>query len=249
MTEKPGGCPEAWDETDSEIFSALGRYVVPERELQIRIICDMIASVRGACHIVELCSGEGLLSRALLERFPEALVHCFDGSATMLAATRRATEPYADRVETREFDLAERAWRRFDWPLHAVVSSLAIHHLDGPAKRALYRDMAQALAPGGALVVADLVAPAEEMGKRLAVDIWDQEVRRQAMAIDGHLAAFERFQETRWNLFSDPDPDPVDRPSPLLDQLLWMRQAGLVAVDVYWMKAGHAVFGGKKPGP
>lgn len=249
MTQEPGVCPEAWDEADSEIFAALGRYVVPERELQIRTVCDMIAPLREACHIVELCCGEGLLSRALLERFPQAAVHCFDGSDAMLTATRRATEPFADRVEVRRFDLADRAWRRFDWPAHAVVSSLAIHHLDGPAKQALYRDMARALTPGGALVIADLVAPAEDLGKRLAADVWDEEVRRRAMAIDGHLAAFERFRETRWNLFSDPDPDPLDQPSPLLDQLLWLRQAGLAAVDVYWMKAGHAVFGGKKPGP
>ncbi len=249
MSEAPKDRPEAWSEADSETFSALGRYVVPERELQIRSICEMIAPLPGASHIVELCSGEGLLSRALLERFPEAVVHCFDGSPAMLAATRRATEAYADRVEIGSFDLAAQDWRRFDWPLQAVVSSLAIHHLDAAAKRALYGAMVQALAPGGALVVADLVAPAEALGERLAAGVWDDEVRRQSLAIDGDLGAFRRFQETHWNLFSDPDPDPLDQPSPLLDQLLWLCEAGLTAVDVYWMKAGHAVFGGKRPGP
>jgi hypothetical protein len=39
------------------------------------------------------------------------------------------------------------------------VSALAIHHLDGPAKADLYRRAAEALAPGGRLVVADLVVP------------------------------------------------------------------------------------------
>lgn len=32
-----------------------------------------------------------------------------------------------------------------------------------------------------------------------------------------------------------------------LDQLQWLGEAGLVKVDVYWMKAGHAIFGGRKP--
>jgi hypothetical protein len=47
--------------------------------------------------------------------------------------------------------------------------------------------------------------------------------------------------------FIDPEPDPVDMPSRLFDQLVWLRDADLTAVDVYWMKAGHALFGGRKP--
>lgn len=41
-------------------------------------------------------------------------------------------------------------------------------------------------------------------------------------------------------------PDPVDKPSRLMDQLLWLEQAGWRDVDVYWMRAGHAMFGGRK---
>jgi hypothetical protein len=36
--------------------------------------------------------------------------------------------------------------------------------------------------------------------------------------------------------------------SRLFDQLVWLRDAGLMAVDAYWMKAGHAIFGGRKQG-
>jgi tRNA (cmo5U34)-methyltransferase len=43
-------------------------------------------------------------------------------------------------------------------------------------------------------------------------------------------------------------PDPEDRPSPLFAQLCWLREAGFEAVDVYWMFAGHAVFGASRPG-
>jgi hypothetical protein len=32
----------------------------------------------------------------------------------------------------------------------------------------------------------------------------------------------------------------------LLDQLKWLEGAGFVDVDVYWMRAGHAIFGGRK---
>lgn len=249
MTQEQGAA-DGWSEADSATFIDYGRYYVPERELQIATICGLVPSAvgSGATHIVELCSGEGLLSRALLETHPEAAVHAYDGSPSMLEATRRCAGAMSDRLTTHAFDLAAGDWRHFDWPLQAVVSSLAVHHLDGPQKRLLYADMASALAPGGVLVIADLVAPAGALAVKLAADTWDEEVRRRALALDGDLKAFARFQDDNWNFFSDPAPDPIDKPSALYDQLCWLAEAGLEEVDVYWMKAGHAVFGGRKPG-
>src|SRR4051795_1600280 len=143
----------AWSEDDSRNFLDLGRFFVPDREAQIAAILDVIPDP-GDGLLVDLCCGEGLLSRALLERFPRARVLAMDLSPTMLAkarATCAAISGGAGRFDTRPFDLADRSWRAFPEPVRAFVSSLAIHHLDGPAKRQLYRDLAAALAPGGAL--------------------------------------------------------------------------------------------------
>lgn len=247
MTKGQPGRAETWTEAASKEFLDYGRYFVPERELQIATICDLIPPPAGPCHIVELCSGEGLLSRAVLERFPAAHVHAFDGSPRMLARTRKVAGEHGERLETAHFDLANGAWRTFPWPVHAVVSMLAIHHLDGPQKRALFADMARALEPGGAFIIADLVAPTSDLAKRLAAKTWDDEVRRRAFELDQDLKAFERFCTDRWNYYSDPEPDPIDKPSTLLEQLAWLGRAGFTAVDVYWMKAGHAILGGRKP--
>jgi tRNA (cmo5U34)-methyltransferase len=78
---------------------------------------------------------------------------------------------------------------------------------------------------------------------------WDRAVRERALALDGDLAAFEHFQRIGWNSFQDPEPDPVDKPDTLFDQLKWLEAAGLEEVDVFWMRAGHVVFGGTKPAP
>jgi tRNA (cmo5U34)-methyltransferase len=86
-----------------------------------------------------------------------------------------------------------------------------------------------------------------ELGVALAARAWDDEARRRSLEIDGHLKAFETFQSDGWNFYSDPDPDPIDQPSPLFDQLTWLAEAGFEAVDVHWMKAGHALYGGRKP--
>ncbi|MEM7223149.1 MAG: class I SAM-dependent methyltransferase [Pseudomonadota bacterium] len=236
----------SWSEADSEYFLDEGKYFVPERELQIEIICGLIPPHDGRPLLVELCCGEGLLTRALLEHFPTGRVHAFDGSPTMLESTRKTAGELADRLETRLFDLKAADWQaRADAP-HAVVSSLAVHHLDGGEKQALFRGLHAMLAPGGVFVLADLIAPASARGQDIAARTWDRAVEERARALDGNLAAFRRFQETQWNLYSDPDPDPVDKPSSLLDQMKWLEAAGFTGVDVHWMKGGHAIFSALK---
>ncbi|MFQ5958975.1 MAG: methyltransferase domain-containing protein [Alphaproteobacteria bacterium] len=158
------GPGEAWSEDDSAGFLDHGRYFVPERETQIATICAAVPATAEPVHLVELCCGGGLLSRALLERLPNAALHAFDGSPAMLKAAGRRCAAFGDRFAARAFDLAARDWRAFPWPLHAALSSLAIHHLDGPQKRRLFKDIAAALAPGGVLAIADIVEPATAAG-------------------------------------------------------------------------------------
>jgi len=232
-----------WDETDSREFIDVGRFFVPDREEQIAAILAMIPEP-GDGLLVDLCCGEGLLSRALLERFRRARVLALDLSPAMLEQARAACAEFAERFETRLFDLADRSWRSFAEPVRAFASSLAVHHLDGEGKRRLFRDLAAALAPEGVLVIADLVLPATPAAQELAAKTWDEAVQRRALELAGDLRPYEKFREERWNFYADPEPDPIDQPSLLLDQLRWLEEAGLAGVDVFWMKAGHAVFGG-----
>lgn len=237
---------ETWDEDNSRTFLDYGRYFVPERERQIGIIGELIPPPPDGALLVELCPGEGLLSRALLERFPGCRVLALDGSAEMRARTRATCAAHGDRLTVAAFDLAARDWRGFAEPPHAVVSSLAVHHLDGAQKRALFRDLAAALAPGGVLVIADLVRPPDDRGLAVAAQQWDEAVRARALALDGTLGAFAAFRRLGWNYFRNPDGEPIDKPSSLAEQLAWLAEAGFVAVDCHWLLAGHAIFGGRK---
>jgi trans-aconitate methyltransferase len=239
--------PWGWGETDSREFIDHGRFFVPDREEQIATIVGMIPDP-GDGLLVDLCCGEGLLSRALLERFPRARLLALDLSPAMLEQARATCAGYAARFETRPFDLADRSWRSFAEPVRAFVSSLAVHHLDGEGKRRLFRDLAAALAPEGVVLIADLVRPATSAAQALAARAWDESVRRRALELAGDLRPWEKFRDERWNFYADPAPDPIDQPSPLLDQLRWLEEAGLSRVDVFWMKAGHAVFGGVREG-
>ena len=70
-------------------------------------------------------------------------------------------------------DIAETGWRNFDSPVHAFVSSLAVHHLDGPGKAQLFKDLAGQLAPGGVVVICDLVEAQRDAGLKLWERHWD----------------------------------------------------------------------------
>ena len=236
----------SWEEQDSAAFLEYGDCFVPERELQIEIFCELIPEPGAGALVVELCCGEALLSEALLRRHPACGILALDASAAMRERASRRLRVFGARAEVREFDLAGTSWRSFEQPLHACVSAYAIHHLDGGQKRALIRDIARLLAPGGVFAVADLIEPESELGRKVAAKQWDACVRERSLRLRGDLSAYRYFVESDWNYFSAPGPDPVDHPSGLREQLEWLREAGFEAADVHWMKAGMALFGGRK---
>lgn len=234
-----------WDEQASLDFMNYGRYFVPAREKQMRILCDLIPEPTGEFHVLELSCGEGLLAETILARFPASVVHGYDGSPAMLQKARERLSIYGSRFESRSFDLTSRAWRQANPPYHAILSSLAIHHLDDGQKRTLFADLQPMLAPGGLLAIADLIQPATKAGEVLAARAWDEAVRQRSLALDGDETAYNAFKSGRWNTYRYPDP--IDKPSRLLAQLKWLEEAGFTDADVYWMDAGHAIFAGFKP--
>lgn len=242
--EQPSTGP-AWDETVSQQFIDYGRYFVPEREQQIAMLCRLVAPTSRPLRLLELCCGEGLLAEALLEQFPQATLTGYDGSPTMLERAARRLDRFGKRFLPQRFDLADRDWRGGLDLYNAVLSSLAIHHLDAAGKQALYADIYQMLLPGGAFLIADLVLPVGEHALAVAADEWEAAVRQRAMELDGNLAAYDFFTREGWNYLRYPDP--MDMPSPLSDHLRWLEAAGYQDLNVFWVYAGHAIWGGRRP--
>lgn len=238
-----------WDEAATRAFLDYGRYFVPQRDHQIDLLARLVPPYDGPGFVLELGCGEGLLAEALLARCQRCHLIGMDGSPEMLRRAEARLSRFPGRFKGVPFDLADSAWRHFPAPLHAVLSSLALHHLDDAGKRRLFTDMFRALAPGGALIIADIIKPARAEGWAAAADEWDALVLAQSRALDGNDDGFTAFQELRWNMFRHFDPDDIDHPATVSDQMAWMRQAGFSGVDLHWMRAGHAIFSGVKPGP
>jgi tRNA (cmo5U34)-methyltransferase len=106
--------------------------------------------------ILDLGIGSGLTAALVLDAHPDAELVGLDASSDMLDAAHATLDPTRTRlvVGRLEDDLP-------DGPFDLVISSLAIHHLDGPGKADLFHRIRAVLSPSGRFVLADLVVPAD----------------------------------------------------------------------------------------
>jgi tRNA (cmo5U34)-methyltransferase len=238
MTESP--LAQGWTDSDTDAFARYGDALVPRREEQIATVCDLLGDLP-VPFVLDLCCGEGRLSQEYLRRTPGARVVLMDGSAEMLSKAGQRLAEFGGRHAQVQADIADRGWRTGE-TYGGVMTSLAVHHLDGPGKQDLYRDIYDLLVPGGAFVMADLVEPAGPAARRLAGDQWDRAVQHASQVLFGGDEAVAAFRASDWNYYRLPGPDPFDLPSSAAEHLDWLRAAGFTEVDVAWMYAGHAVF-------
>ena len=237
-----------WEEDESQVFLRYGPLFVPRREEQIETVCRLIpADLEDEFNAVELGAGDGALASAVMSSFPNCLYLALDGSELLRARLQASGKSNEGRLQVVPFELADREWRtRLPSPLRCVLASLIVHHLNSDGKRQLFSDIASRLEPGGAVIMIDLVEPTSSQARDAYARQWDDDVRARVQASGEGPEAYHIFRNDRWNFYADPTPDPYDQPSPLADQLNWLRYAGFSRVDCFWMYAGHAIFGGYK---
>jgi len=130
---------------------------IPDYDTVQAEIGDAVRSWLGATapRVCDLGAGTGATAGAVLDARPDAQLVLVDENPAMLAVARDIL-PAGSVEGVVVADLAG--------PLPAglfdlVVSALAIHHLDGPAKRALFANVRDRLRPGGRFAMADVVVP------------------------------------------------------------------------------------------
>jgi len=236
---------DGWSEDNSAVYRQLAQVAVPARAEQMAALLTLIPFTPDAAFKgVELASGEGRLADALLSLFPKATLTALDGSESMRAATAQRLARHGGRGTVAAFEMAKSDWYDHLSGADVVLSSLCVHHLTGDEKRALFTAVAGRLTAHGALLIADIIKPKRGEGRELFAATWEASVAVQSRALAGDDSLARLFDSEDWNWYRYPDA--FDKPSTLFDQLHWLHQSGFRAADVFWMQAGHAVYGGYK---
>jgi tRNA (cmo5U34)-methyltransferase len=204
------------------------RRLVPPYDAFYGTAVEALSQLGGAPkRILELGAGTGLLSMMVANAQPDAELVLTDGAAPML---ERAAAVLGDRASYHVCDLRD--------PLPgdgfcAIVSALAIHHLDDADKRDLFARIHAALKPGGAFVNAEQVlAPTpwlEETDRR-----WHRETSAALGTTPEEWAAAEERMSH-------------DRCATVEDQLAWLRAAGFADADCLFKQRRFAVLFARRP--
>ncbi len=168
---------------------------------------------------LDLGSGDGRLLALVKTAHPKATAVAVDFSPAMLERLRKRVENDSTvTVVEHNLDLPLPALGSFD----AAVSSFAIHHLAHERKQALYREIYEALRPGGVFCNLEHVASPSERLHRL------------------FMAAVGKERPE--------DEDPSNKLLEMELQLEWLRQIGFNDVDCLWKWRELALLVGVKPG-
>ncbi len=237
-----------WTEDDSQLYRELASIAVPARDEQVATLLSLLPfQQQDAFRAVELGCGEGALSFAVLDCFPNASVLALDGSESMREQAGRHLQRFGERVRIADFDMASPDWLGSLDESDCVVSSLCVHHLSGPEKQWLFTEIGKRISGRGAVLLADIVKPQRSEAWASFGEGWDRITQSLSIKKTGSTRLFEKFTQEKWNYFHTPDP--YDKPSPLFEQLTWFKQAGFAVADCFWLQSGHAIYGGyKSPG-
>ena len=178
--------------------------------------------------VLDLGAGTGLMSEAVLSLHPEAELVLLDGAAEML---EHARERLAGARAT--FVVADLREELPDGPFDAVVSALAIHHLEHEQNRDLLRRVVQVLRPGGAFVNAEHVAGATPWLEATYRRLWRGACLAKGAAEHEVESAVMRME--------------ADRSTDVVTQLGWMRESGLEDCDCFFKQLHFAVLAGWRP--
>lgn len=203
-----------------------------ERRRQFDLMARLIPfGTEEPIRLLDVGAGYGVVAAAVLDAFPNARAVLLDVSEEMIRLGRERMAPYAERYEYVHGDFAGGSVPdEVGSEYHAVMSSLAIHHLPPEAKRSLYRDIAGRLRSGGCFLNLDsIAAPNAELE-----------------------AVYRRVADRERPAQPEAPPPPTVAPhhsevQPLSDHLSWLAEAGLVNVDCFWKRLDSALFGGFKP--
>lgn len=171
--------------------------------------------------VLDLGAGTGLMAAAVLAEYPDSELELLDGSGEMLALAGERLGDVVSAVHVQ--DMRDPLP---DGPFDAVVSALAIHHLEHAEQRRLFAAVYEQLRPGGVFVDAEQVAGPSPARSDAYDLLWVPYAHAAGASQEETDAARERFG--------------LDRCADTESLLEWLREAGFQNVDCLfrWWRFG-----------
>ena len=187
------------------------------------VAVDNINLSTSAPEILDLGAGTGLFSEFILQKYPNAKITLVDLSQKMLdIAQKRFSSNKNINIIQGDFSTfkGEKLY-------NAVISSLAIHHLEDKTKVELYNTIFSLLKPDGIFINAEQVAGESEYFSRLYDQEWRRKVENSSLSREEIDASYERIK--------------LDKRTPVSTQLKWLKNAGFKEVDCLYKYYDFAV--------
>lgn len=202
-----------------DTFSAFAGEYESSRRLMIEPYDEFYGTTSGAlalarrplARVLELGAGTGALTRLVRAAHPDVELVVCDGSGAMLAQAR---DTIAGPVT---FSVADLRDPLPPGPFDAVVSAMAIHHLEHADQRGLYARVFGVLSPGGIFVNGEVIGGAGPVTID-AYQRWHHDSVRARGGRDHDWHAYLGRQQ-------------ADRCASLAEHLDWLRECGFAEAD------------------
>ena len=234
-------------------------------EIMLDVLAHAMASTEGVDSdgtgfvVVDLACGPGSLSRRVLDRFPGVSVIGVDFDPVLLSiATASLGHAHGSRFTPVDADLTDTMWttRLPRTPVHAAVSSTALHWLEPGHLVGLYRVLGALLREGGVFLNADHLR-FDPIAQPFLTEIsrLDDERTQHAAHANGVLTwdewwaeaiavpAFGRHLLVREERFADRPPTPH---APLELHLQALRAGGVAEAGTVWRHYNDVVVLGRR---
>jgi trans-aconitate methyltransferase len=173
-----------WAESWQQSWDRLEETFMPDRELRIRALLDVVDAIASSTpNVLDLACGTGTITCRLLDRFPAArsIVVDFDPVLLTIASATFADD---DRVRIAQADLRDpgRVDALPEPQFDAVLTATALHWIPEETVERVYGDLARLVRPGGVVAHVEQMPLAElpRLGAGLAGLERERRAREQA---------------------------------------------------------------------
>lgn len=231
----------------AEEYHFLQRICPPAAEMSQRV-AEFVGSWKGATSLgttvmLELGSGTGITTHALLHHRPDAHLLSVDNAPAMLSQAReRLSGPIGEgRLEFKEVDALGALKSLSSASIDIVASAYTLHNFLSGYRHQVLAEIFRVLRPGGLFVNGDRYAlddPAEHLARTQA------ELRGYFPVFLNEMARPDLLEQWVVHLFSDESEEHIMRFTPALEELTAL---GFIEVGAHYRLGVNSLVSGVKP--